>query len=186
MESSSYFRNRSSGRRRRALSRRRFYVSLVCGPRRAGDRPLIGQRLRADGRRGRAPGSAAARKPADRHMHSGGHDLCRRGHGRAAGPGHQPASPSFVLRDRRWRRHRNRRHAGQRDTHFRSDCSGARRKHDHRQRNERLRAGTGALSSGCAGARWPDRSGPVARCRSGNDGCALCSKRRLRQPAASS
>ena len=39
---------------------------------------------------------------------------------------------------------------------------------------------------GCAGARWPDRNGPVARCRSGNDGRALCSKRRLRQPAASS
>src|SRR5258708_30974659 len=64
MESPSYLRNRSSGRRRRALSRRRFYVSPVCGPRRAGDRSLIGQRLRADGRRGRAPGSAAARKPA--------------------------------------------------------------------------------------------------------------------------
>ena len=61
---------------------------------------LAGQRLRTDGRRGRAPGSAAARKSADRHIYSAGHDLCRRGHGGATGPGPHAASSSLVLRDR--------------------------------------------------------------------------------------
>src|SRR5258708_18732889 len=64
MESPSYLRNRERGGRGRALARRGFYVSPVWGPRRAGDRSLIGKRLRADGGRGGAPGRAAARKPA--------------------------------------------------------------------------------------------------------------------------
>ena len=132
----------------------------------------LAQGLRTDGRRRRAPGSAAARKPADRHIYSGGHDLCRCGHGSATSPGPQAASSSHVLRNCGRRRHRDRRDACDRNPHLRSDRLGAGRKHDNRQRNERLRAGYGALSSGCA---WHTLARSKRACRS-----ALILQRRLR------
>ena len=93
--------------------------------------------------------AAAARKSADRHVYSAGHDLRRSGHGGASSPGASRTAVdplSFYAiaagverRDRR-------------------ACSRPERsrpilvvlvpvgKHDHRQRNECLRAGDGALS----------------------------------------
>ena len=60
-------------------------------------------------------------------------------------------------RDRRDARHRNahRRHRG----------AGARGQHDHRQRNECLRAIHRAIQGRCRGTCGPDRGGLGARCR---------------------
>ena len=62
-----------------------------------------------------------------------------------AGPGYQATLASLLLRDCRRGRGHDRSHACHQDTHLRSDHPGARRQHDHRQCNECLCAGNGAL-----------------------------------------
>jgi hypothetical protein len=136
---------------------------------------------RADGVRGHRLGRAAARKLAGRRHDPVGHDLYRCGNGFAARPGHPRLAVIVFLRNCRWGRRRYRGNACHGDAHDRHISAGAGGEHDHRQRNECLRAIRRTIQGRRDGARGLYRGGVGAWRRPCSSDSALFPERGLRE-----